>query len=388
MTSRSPSVVLRRKLVPVLAATLAAALFLGGCTGVQFRPSGWSGMTGADTTLFLAAGDGRVAALDKLDGKILWMFPVNPKDKNARRPSAIYGAPAVSQDRVYVGDYAGTVFALNRANGQEVWAYCVQTHQNGPCLGTSPAAIVGDVVLKNGKLLVSSSNGNVYALDTAEGTLGDRTKWAFHTGDKVWSTPTISEDGIVYFGSLDHNVYAVSLDKGLQAWKYQTNGAVVAQPLVSNGTVYVGGLDRNLYALDAKSGAKRWEHSGDNWFWTGPVTNGATIFAGTLGGSLMGLDPQTGTARWTVSAKGKIVAPITPLQDSLVVLTDDKYLRVFSVDTGQEQWSYPVDSEVRAKPVVSTQDGLVYVVDLQSRVRLLNALRGTSLWGPQSLPES
>ena len=389
MTNRLQSATARRKLALIFAATLAVAVFLTGCApGANFRPSGWSGLTGSDNLLFVAAGDGRVAALDKQDGKVLWMFPPNPKDKNARRPFAIYSAPAVSQDRVYVGDYAGTVFALNRTNGQEVWTYCIETNQTAQCAESSQASIVGDIVLKNGTLYVPSSNGTMYALDAGEGALGNRIKWAFATGDKVWSTPTISDDGVVYFGSLDHSVYAVSLDKGKQLWKYPTKGAIVGQSLVFKGMVYIGGLDRTLYALDAKNGAKKWEQSGDNWFWAGPVTNGATIFAATLGGSLMSLDPETGKLRWSVTTKAPIVTPIVPLQDSLVVATDDKYIRVFSADNGREVWPYPLDEKVRTKPVVSQQDGLVYIVDIHSKVRLLNAVRGTALWGPQSLPES
>src|SRR5207247_1649334 len=162
----------------------------------------------------------------------------------------------------------------------------------------NPAAIVGDMVFKDGTLLVPSSNGNVYALDTSEGGLGDRVKWAFPTGDKVWSTPAVSDDSIVYFGSLDHNVYAVSLNKGQLIWKFPTGGSVVGQPLIANGMVYIGGFDSTLYALDAKTGNKRWEHKGNGWFWAGPATDGQSIFAGTLGGKLMALDPQTGRARW------------------------------------------------------------------------------------------
>jgi len=33
-------------------------------------------------------------------------------------------------------------------------------------------------------------------------------------------------------------------------WKFQTNGRVISSPAVENGLVYVGSMDQNLYAVD------------------------------------------------------------------------------------------------------------------------------------------
>ena len=76
-------------------------------------------------------------------------------------------------------------------------------------------------------------------------------QWRFETGNKIWSMPVVYED-VVYFGSLDHNVYAVSLKDtgslraGDEMWRFETDGAVAATPLVMNGRVYIGSFDRIL----------------------------------------------------------------------------------------------------------------------------------------------
>ncbi|MSP78420.1 MAG: hypothetical protein EXR67_02510 [Dehalococcoidia bacterium] len=385
MTRLSPFASGKRPIV-LLALVSILSLLLTGCTGA-FQAAGWSALSAADSTLYIGTGNGRVAAMEKQDGKIIWTFPVNFKDKNTRRPAAIYAAPVVSKDRVYVADHAGTIFALNRSNGQEVWTYCLRTQQIGPCIPTSPSGVVGDIVLTaDGTLLVPSSDAHLYALDTREETGSSRLKWSFAAADKIWSSPSVA-DNVVYFGSLDHMVYAVSLQNGKEIWKFATNGSIVGQPLVANGTVYIGGFDSTLYALDAKTGSKRWEHKADSWFWIGPATDGQSIYAGTLGGRVMALDPQTGKTRWDVQAGKKIVAPITVLQKSLIVPTDDNYFRVFSAANGHEDWPYPLEAGVRTRPVVSG-DGIVYVTNVKGQVRALNALRGTALWGPAMLPES
>lgn len=40
-------------------------------------------------------------------------------------------------------------------------------------------------------------------------------------------------------------------------WKFRTGAAVVSTPAIGDGTVYFGSNDHNLYALDAASGARR-----------------------------------------------------------------------------------------------------------------------------------
>jgi len=74
--------------------------------------------------------------------------------------------------------------------------------------------------------------------------------WSFPTGKAVESSPTVV-DGIVYFGSNDHNLYALNATSGQQKWFFQTGGRVRSSPTVINDVVYVGSEDGNLYAIFA-----------------------------------------------------------------------------------------------------------------------------------------
>jgi eukaryotic-like serine/threonine-protein kinase len=38
-------------------------------------------------------------------------------------------------------------------------------------------------------------------------------------------------------------------------WKFQTNGRVISSPAFENGLVYVGSMDKNLYAVDQQTTA-------------------------------------------------------------------------------------------------------------------------------------
>ena len=80
----------------------------------------------------------------------------------------------------------------------------------------------------------------------------------FRAKGPIISTPAVS-GARVFFGSSDHNVYAVDEGSGELRWKFATHGRVTASPAVADGTVYIGSFDGNFYALDAASGALRWK---------------------------------------------------------------------------------------------------------------------------------
>src|SRR5262249_14494252 len=46
--------------------------------------------------------------------------------------------------------------------------------------------------------------------------------------------------------------------QGRQKWEFATDGLVTSSPIVANGIVYFGSGDHHLYALDAASGQQRW----------------------------------------------------------------------------------------------------------------------------------
>ena len=65
-------------------------------------------------------------------------------------------------------------------------------------------------------------------------------------------------DGVVYVGSFDQKVYALSATDGTKRWEFATKGRVRSDPAVVNGLVFVGSFDNYVYALRAEDGRKIW----------------------------------------------------------------------------------------------------------------------------------
>ncbi len=281
--------------------------------------------------------------------RVVWTYPPLGSGTGLR---GAFGPPAVSNELglVYVGGVDGNIYALSAETGEDSrgWKRSVR---NDPSLDPQP--IVGAPVLteivdnETGPttlLIVVSEDGNLYAFNAAT---GDELSWSpFHTGDRIWSTPTV-QNGVAYFGSHDHSVYAVNLRDGRQMWSYETGGSVVGKPLLFSGKIFVGSFDRKLYALDADDGELEWSFEGQNWFWAEPVTDGESIFAPSMDGFVYAFDPQnppsgeSKEALWRHNMEGPIVSTPALVPLGLVVAAVDGRMRLLSTSP-----SNLVDGEV------------------------------------------
>ena len=130
------------------------------------------------------------------------------------------------------------------------------------------------------------------------------------------------QDGVAYFGSQDHSVYAVTLNDGKQHWRFETGGVVAGKPLVFDGKVVAGSFDKTLYALSLDDGIKQWSIQGENWFWAGAVTDGRTIFAPNMDGNIYALD-RSGNLLWKHDVGSAIVSTPVLVPNGLVVAAID-----------------------------------------------------------------
>ena len=302
----------RSVLLAVVAALLSLTLL--ACTrNIGGNSSGWNALASSNGVVYVGTKDGRVQALvdNGFEGvRPGWSFPQAEGTDNLR---GVYSTPVVVGQLLYVAGENGYLYALDVENGSisdRGWRRPQGQPQN---LGPLVAGPAYDPI--NELLLVPSEDGRVYGYiaDTGE-SLWDS---PFVTGDKIWSTPVVS-NGVGYFGSHDHHVYAVNLATGQEIWSFETGGVVAGKPVLFDGMVVVGSFDRNLYALDANDGDVRWQFEGENWFWAGAVTNGETVFAPNMDGHIYALD-RNGILQWKYDAGDSIVSPPVLVPRGLVV---------------------------------------------------------------------
>jgi outer membrane protein assembly factor BamB len=198
-------------------------------------------------------------------------------------------SPLIVGNRIYVGDYAGRVYALRGVDGKTIW-----TFQAG-------GAVKGAVAYDRGRLFFGAYDGRLYAVRASDGKLIWRAQsnrdWLGGHG-QFYSTPSVAYSR-VYLGSTDGHVYSFGEQSGKLRWSYKTGGFVYGSPAVWRHRVFVGSYDHTFYALDAATGAVLWKFHAN-----GPISGSATVVDGivyfaTLKRRTYGLDAVTGKQVWT-----------------------------------------------------------------------------------------
>ena len=82
--------------------------------------------------------------------------------------------------------------------------------------------------------------------------------WTFRADDDIQSGVTLSADGrSLFVGSRDNNIYALDTASGTLTWKFSTGRAITANAVVAASLVLIGSEDSHFYALDAATGASQ-----------------------------------------------------------------------------------------------------------------------------------
>ena len=279
--------------------------------------------------------------------------------------------------RVFVGSNDGNVYALDAADGTEHWAV-----ETGGAVISSPAVVAvpsdESEAPEKATVFVGSDDGNVYALDAADGT----EHWAVETGGPVRSSPTVTGE-TVYVGSTEGAVYALDVSDGSERWTVQTEGEVTGTPAVASRSgredaVVIGDVAGTVHALGAETGEHQWQFHADGPVRSAPAVRDGTVCIGTMNGSLYAIGTGDGAERWRFESRDRIRSSPAVTTDTVYVGSDDGTVHALERESGVERWAFDTGSTVSGSPVVTgtttntaddatvyvrTHDGTLYTID-------------------------
>lgn len=214
--------------------------------------------------------------------------------------------------------------------------------------------------------------------------------WTFPTQGEVWASPAF-EDGVIYFGSDDHFLYAVDTATQQLKWKFETGDMVRSRPAVVDGTVYFTSDDDTLYALEIKTGEVIWRfdlgksiriRGSLDQFWdymqSSPAVVDGVVYVGSGNSNFYAVDAKTGLEKWHF-AVNYLTRSSPAVKDGVVFVGDmDRYLYAIDAQSGQEKWRFNMGSAVVPSPTVV--DGVVYVGSKAPFVYALDAQSGQEIW--------
>jgi outer membrane protein assembly factor BamB len=235
--------------------------------------------------VYVSSMDGRLTAYGFGAGVPLWTFSAGG--------SPIESSPLVVDGTVYVGTWAGALYAVDAATGEQRWRY------------QAPADIKGSAALADGAIVVGDYAGNVHALDPRTGA----ERWTYTGGTRFYGGPAVSGHTIV-IGDVGGAVIALDARTGAERWRHSTGGAYVySTPAIADGAAYVGSYNGTFQALELGTGAERWSFDvGGRISGSATVVDGvvytARLYAPGQSPRTYGLDTRTGAVRYQ-AAEGR-----------------------------------------------------------------------------------
>jgi outer membrane protein assembly factor BamB len=269
---------------------------------------------------------------------------------------SVEGSSAVANGTAYVGSMDGNLYALDLANGKAKWTYKAGPIKGGP-------SVHGD------KVFVGDVDGIFHCINIETG----KKNWTFDAGGEVTSAGNFS-DNTVIFGAYDEQLHCLSLD-GKEQWKFNVpGGPVLASPVVAGGRTFVSGCDSTLHAIDAKTGKELGSVQLDGQTGASAAVVGDDLYVGTMSNQLLDIDLKKEAVKWkyepTENPQPFYSSPAVT-SDLVIVGSRDKRVYAFNRLTGKPAWNYPTQGKVDSSPVivgqrvyVGSNDGHLYVLDL------------------------
>lgn len=236
---------------------------------------------------FLATGDNKLFAVEAANGQPVWSAPFEVANP-------IWGPMAIEEGTLYAAAMDGNVYAIDAESGEENGRWETDT------------SFPGGLTMDGDTLYAGGYDLKLHAFDK---TSPGEEFWSFDTEAGIWGAPAVA-DGVVIFGDMDGNVYAVDAGEGELIWQKAAPGPIVTSPAISDGVAYIASEgnpeNRNqtwhLTAFNVEDGNQLWQQNPPIGIYTTPVVIGDAVIGAMFGDGdelLIAYDKTNGTQKWT-----------------------------------------------------------------------------------------
>lgn len=227
--------------------------------------------------------------------------------------------------------------------------------------------IRGTATYNDGVIYIGAYDSNLYALNSATGEF----IWKYATDGGIVSKPAAHENSI-YFGSEDHRLHVVSMRSGRVEWTYYTDGPVRSSPLVAERHVFIGSDDAHLHIVNASSGRGVLKIDVGAPIRSTPLVANELIYTGAENGDFFCADFR-GKIKWRTRAKRAITSSPRLSENAIYYGAVDGTLYAVDAKTGWGIWRFRMGRGTISTPCliehyvfIGSADGNIYCVDTRS----------------------
>lgn len=247
--------------------------------------------------------------------------------------------------------------------------------QYNPANRFQSAATMKDVLLgvarKTGMLASVRTHTESFKIEDTS-----KLAWKFECEDEIRGTPIV-QDGVVYVGSYDHNLYALDATKGDFLWKYPTEGGIVSRPAIYDGNIFFGSEDRRLHVISQRSGKLAWLYYADGPIRSSPAISEGHVFFGADDDCLHAVNAISGRRAWKMNSSAPIRS--SPVVENERIFFGNENGDFFSVDlTGNIKWRFKSKRAITSTPFLA--NGIVHFGSVDATICAVDAKTGFVIW--------
>ena len=293
--------------------------------------------------------------------------------------AAVQSSPVLGLDgaTLFVGSNDGELYAINTTDGTMKWKF----------QGTPGTEIVSSpVVSRDGKtVFVGSKDFRLYAIGTADGS----EKWNYTTASSVDAplSPALSSDGsIIFVGGADQKLHAVNSADGSLKWNVGTGGSVRSSPVVSadDQVVFVGSDNKCLFAVNVTDGTRKWQFLTGGEVQSSPALSldGAAVFVGSFDNNIYAINTNNGTERWRFVTGGRVdSAPVvSPNGATVFVGSGDGKLYAVNAADGNKKWEFETGQALSSRPALSSDGATIFIGSYDKSFYAITTTDGIRKW--------
>jgi outer membrane protein assembly factor BamB len=267
--------------------------------------------------------------------------------------------PAVVQDGVaYVGNFRGTIRALDMRNGTVVWRHDTP---NGK-MASSPA-------VWRDRLVVHGMDGHVWVLRRSDG----RVLWHHTTGSPIESSPIVV-DGVDYFGAWDGTITALDLRTHRVRWRRHDGCKITSSAAIAGGRLYIGDYCGRLLALSAWTGAVRWSGAVNGRIYGTPAVAGGRVFVPSSDGGSLSAFTTSGRLLWRRGFGSYVYSSPAVAYGRVYVGAYSGVFFALRASSGATSWAVGTGGPISGAAVVV--DGVAYAGSFAHRIVGVDARSG------------
>jgi outer membrane protein assembly factor BamB/tRNA A-37 threonylcarbamoyl transferase component Bud32 len=200
--------------------------------------------------------------------------------------------------------------------------------------------------------------------------------WVFRCEDEIRGSVTY-DNGTLFVGAYDNNLYALDATNGDYKWKFPTEGGIVTKPVVFQENVLTGSEDGSLYAVSAKLGKISWTHKAEGPIRSSPKISEGFVFFGADDGFVYAVNLASMRRQYRIDA-GVAVRSTPCLTPDAIYFGNENGDFICADYRGQVRWRFRAKRAITSAPLVV--QGVVYFTSVDSTFYALDAKSGWVIW--------